>query len=216
MRPHARFCAVTDFMSKPLAIFVSMRAQDALKVRRLALISWLYEMSHKSASDMPYLPHALWSAFFSQWARNAAHALMAEASVHGNGSKLWRLPPCLIAAMRSIGSAYCFGGGNKQQRRFYALLEAIESVRWQYIDPSFSCWPTRNAWGHQCIKIATSFRGIEMDWCRWSHLHFGAERPLLLEAKFGLAIWHLIVNWPQAGFCDQPDGRDISLKNSVR
>ncbi len=125
---------------------------------------------------------------FSQWARNAAHALMAEDKMHGNGSRLWWLPPSLIAGMRTSAVRLLFVAGTSSRGASMHFWKRLRAFVGSTITHPSCVGRLGTTWGHQYRYMTTSFSGIAMDRCRWCRLHFWAEGPLLLEAKFVLAI----------------------------
>ncbi len=76
----------------PYGLNVQMRT--ALRLRFLTMVNTPYR-DEETPCRRGAIAYALWSTFLSQWVRNAAHALTADASTSEVRSRLWWLPPAL-------------------------------------------------------------------------------------------------------------------------
>ncbi len=129
---------------------------------------------------------------FSQWARNVAHALLAEALLPGDNAKPWWLPLSLI------GTPDLVGGHSESAHRLDKLLEAIDDVQWSMVDPSMTVWPSRNEFDAPMYRNG--------DFVPWD---IDAWAPALPSCMLGAAK-------AQNGGCSQLYKRDLSAYRDDR
>ena len=130
---------------------------------------------------------AAWCAALTQSVQLVAAELLDECARFG---RLFWIPPALVSIMRSMGGERLLGAVTGRRRLLEHILDGVESVRWDLVDPCGTVCAKSTTFG---TPVFTSGDAVSWDPNVQPHgalaVHLTLRRPLYEEPRRGVRLW---------------------------